>query len=1085
MAPEQAQGGVIDHRADLFSLGSVLYTMCSGRPPFRAPTSLGVLKRVVEDSPRPIHEIISEVPKWLCDIIAKLHAKRPEDRFQTAKEVADLFARCEKQYEAQGLVAPLPKPAQSSSASPTPRLAILTTRLRSFGSQGWIIATVALLLLLGSLSLSEATGITRVAATVIRFLTPEGTLVVETNDPDVKVTIEGDGGLVISGAGLHEVRLKPGSYQLKADKGGQRVSLDQEVVSIARGDKQVVRVRLESTNPAAASAVVTPKLESGVFTLLGAKGVAERKFDTLAAAVQASYAGDTIEIRGNGPFAIDPLVFKTALVIRAGDGFRPVIEASDSFRTMIEARSENWDTDVVLLQADAPLVLEGLELRCEPRQRRVVGRVFFLRALNALHVANCRFLTRNTDRQIVPTHAGPADVRNCEFLLVPTYKTITGEDYGASAVAPWAGTHLIMDNCLTTSSLTTTWSVGDTMEGSMRLTRNTFRTRWQALLFGATDRDNGSGKFAEMDWPAKALQVEAMDNLFHGSTVLNFAQTAAKTLPPGDAEACLARMVGWRGERNLYLVEKFLRVMGRTPSAAPWVHQPTKLPVGLPGWKQLWGSAEDESTEGPVRFEHGDPLAKIENTLETVTPEDFRLRPDSAGYRAGRDGKDLGADVDLVGPGAAYERWKKTPDYQSWLSDTNQRRPELPAPPSGAFVVLNASGREKQYETLAAAVQASYDGDTIEIRGNGPFAIDPLVLKTPLVIRAGDGFRPVLEASDSFRSMIEARSEPWRSDVVLLQAEAPLVLEGLEFRCWLRDRKVMGWIYVLKTSKALHAANCRFLTRNTDYQVSPSDAGQSEVRNCEFLSSQKYNAFAIRAYFVKPLVVDNCLLTGRIYVDHRMGQARDTSLRLTRNTFQTGRAALQLDAYDSETEKFAAADWTNKALRLEASDNVFRASTVFNFGQASEEILSPGEAEACLTRMVGWQGERNLYSVNFAFLLLQQANPWRDLPPAKLPTGLAGWKELWGSAEAGPMEGPIRYQHGDPLAKIENALETVSPDDFRLRSDSAGYRAGPGGKDLGADVDLVGPGPAYERWKQTPAFQQWLTETGQTSNSNR
>jgi hypothetical protein len=55
-------------------------------------------------------------------------------------------------------------------------------------------------------------------------------------------------------------------------------------------------------------------------------------------------------------------------------------------------------------------------------------------------------------------------------------------------------------------------------------------------------------------------------------------------------------------------------------------------------------------------------------------PEEFRLRPDSAGYRAGKDGKDLGADVDLVGPGRGYERWKKTPEYQQWLKDTGQNR---------------------------------------------------------------------------------------------------------------------------------------------------------------------------------------------------------------------------------------------------------------------------------------------------------------------------------------------------------------------------------------------------------------------------
>ena len=70
MAPEQAQGETIDQRADLFSLGSVLYTMCSGRPPFRAANTMAVLKRVVEDTPRPIREIIPEVPEWLCELIS-------------------------------------------------------------------------------------------------------------------------------------------------------------------------------------------------------------------------------------------------------------------------------------------------------------------------------------------------------------------------------------------------------------------------------------------------------------------------------------------------------------------------------------------------------------------------------------------------------------------------------------------------------------------------------------------------------------------------------------------------------------------------------------------------------------------------------------------------------------------------------------------------------------------------------------------------------------------------------------------------------------------------------------------------------
>jgi regulation of enolase protein 1 (concanavalin A-like superfamily) len=102
MAPEQAKGEALDHRADLFSLGSVLYAMLTGHPPFRATTTLAVLKRVAEDDPRPIREVIPEVPAWLCRIVERLHAKNPAHRFQTAREVADLLADCEAQWKARG-----------------------------------------------------------------------------------------------------------------------------------------------------------------------------------------------------------------------------------------------------------------------------------------------------------------------------------------------------------------------------------------------------------------------------------------------------------------------------------------------------------------------------------------------------------------------------------------------------------------------------------------------------------------------------------------------------------------------------------------------------------------------------------------------------------------------------------------------------------------------------------------------------------------------------------------------------------------------------------------------------------------------
>jgi serine/threonine-protein kinase len=94
MAPEQAGGETVDHRADLFSLGSTLYAMCAGHPPFRAESPLAVLRRVCDDQPRPVREINPEVPTWLEAIIARLMAKDPADRYQTATEVALLLERC-------------------------------------------------------------------------------------------------------------------------------------------------------------------------------------------------------------------------------------------------------------------------------------------------------------------------------------------------------------------------------------------------------------------------------------------------------------------------------------------------------------------------------------------------------------------------------------------------------------------------------------------------------------------------------------------------------------------------------------------------------------------------------------------------------------------------------------------------------------------------------------------------------------------------------------------------------------------------------------------------------------------------------
>jgi hypothetical protein len=229
MAPEQAQGEGMDHRADLFSLGSVLYAMCAGRPPFRAETTMAVIRRVCEQRPRPLRDINPEIPAWLAAIITKLHAKDPAQRFQSATEVAELLgthlAGLRQGDSGPGLKASAPRPVRSYF---------------------WPIAA-GILVVMAGLGVAEAGGrgvVSALVGTVLRIITAEGTLSIQVDDPEVKVRVDGE-EVVITGTGPQEFRYRPGPHQVVATRGG--VPVVEKVVTIHRGDKEIVSISREGT----------------------------------------------------------------------------------------------------------------------------------------------------------------------------------------------------------------------------------------------------------------------------------------------------------------------------------------------------------------------------------------------------------------------------------------------------------------------------------------------------------------------------------------------------------------------------------------------------------------------------------------------------------------------------------------------------------------------------------------------------------------------------------------------------------------------------------------------------------------------
>ncbi|MFO0811404.1 MAG: PQQ-binding-like beta-propeller repeat protein [Gemmataceae bacterium] len=137
--------------------------------------------------------------------------KDPADRFDSAAEVAALLDRAHDHWRDPRHV-PLPA-ALREPPRPWP----------------WVAAACAAFVLL--------------AGVIIRLQTPDGTLIVEVDDPAVKVSVDGS-EVVITGAGVQELRVRPGDHRVATSRDGKAVS--DEVVTVTSGGKQVVRVKREA-----------------------------------------------------------------------------------------------------------------------------------------------------------------------------------------------------------------------------------------------------------------------------------------------------------------------------------------------------------------------------------------------------------------------------------------------------------------------------------------------------------------------------------------------------------------------------------------------------------------------------------------------------------------------------------------------------------------------------------------------------------------------------------------------------------------------------------------------------------------------
>lgn len=267
IAPEQAfSAHEVDIRADIYSLGCTLYRLLAGRPPYTGPNYQTVMAKMLGHLQEPcpgVREARADVPDDVAAVVGRMMAKSRDDRFATPAAVAEALAPLavgsdlgrllhEAQNAGSAEARSVAGETCASSVGATHSTATMSAapvplpRPETFGGRArrWKILV------------ATALGLAAMLLAVITIVNRHGTLVIESDDPNVQIAVKQNGEVVeiVDAQAGWKIGLKAGQYELSLQGTADRFQLDRDTVTVCRGETVKAKVAIHRAGTVAANA---------------------------------------------------------------------------------------------------------------------------------------------------------------------------------------------------------------------------------------------------------------------------------------------------------------------------------------------------------------------------------------------------------------------------------------------------------------------------------------------------------------------------------------------------------------------------------------------------------------------------------------------------------------------------------------------------------------------------------------------------------------------------------------------------------------------------------------------------------------